>query len=355
VSWRWLLVLYGCGPGSFGEFRDQLAAHVCDHARRCGAIGLDDPCPYPSALPTAGSLDVPTGIADGRLGYDRDSAQACLDAFNGAPCDPAILALRLYEHCHHVVGPHVVTGEICRVSDECVGGTCQCAGACDCRCVAWPPPHSACQPGGCDPTFEFCDGSCELQMGQDGACVADEQCQFPLVCRGDKCQHHPRVADGSPCNFPDAVCDDQRYCSPSSGACTPLRAPGAACDARSACSAGNGCADGLCRPWSDEGRPCSDGLCPLSQRCLANSDGGADGGLSATCVADPTLPAGPHESCQSRSCAGGLYCTRDRSCEYLRGLGGECDPEDSGCAPGLTCSNGRCQASTSCAVDGGAD
>ena len=69
-----------------------------------------------------------------------------------------------------------------------------------------------------------------------------------------------------------------------------------------------------------------------------NVDGGdADAGLPGSCRADPTLPAGPGESCRTRSCAAGLYCDSDKSCEYLHLLYGSCDASDPGCLPGLTC------------------
>jgi hypothetical protein len=337
-----LLLLAACGPGSYSEFRDQYVSRLCDNARHCGVIGRADPCPLPS-LPSADGLDVPTAVADGTLGFDPQHSQECLDALANAPCDPAIVAVRIYEHCHHIIGPNVANGDGCRVSAECRGGTCDGSFACPGHCVPWPAPHSACVSGGCDPTVQFCGGDppiCQPQQGEGGPCSADGECQWPLVCNADHCAHHRRIPDGKECGFADAICDDQRYCSPVSGLCRALQPRGAACDARSGCVRDTGCSDGpdggVCSEWADEGRPCLDGLCPLTQTCSDGPDGGV-------CRANPGLPAGPHESCDGRPCQDGLYCSRGKLCEYLRGLGGSCDENDSGCAPGLLCDEQRCK------------
>jgi hypothetical protein len=363
VSVRWLpLLLLGCSPGNFSEFRDRYVSRLCDNARHCGELGRNDPCPLPETLPRAGDLDVSSGIADGRLAFDSQHAQECLDALVDAPCDPGIVAIRIFEHCHHIVGPNLPTGAACHADEECVGGSCDGSFSCPGRCVAWPPPNAPCQPGGCDPTVEFCGGDpplCRLKQLERGACTADDQCAHPFVCAGDQCLHHPRVGDGKECGFAGAVCDDGRYCSPSTGVCTGLHAGGSSCDARDGCTRGSGCSSadgGTCQPWADEAQPCTDGLCPLTQSCVPGG-GSSDGGLDGTCRADPSLPAGPHESCEQRSCAAGLYCTRGHSCEYQRLLGGDCDPDDSGCLPGLDCTDDRCRPpSPSCAPpDAGTD
>jgi hypothetical protein len=172
-------------------------------------------------------------------------------------------------------------------------------------------------------------------MGEGGPCSADGECQYPFICDAGKCRHHPRVGDGQACDSA-SVCDDGRYCSPSTNVCTGLHGAGAACDARDGCVRDYGCgAGGMCRSWSDDGRACDDAPCPLSQSC----DGGGDGGV--TCRSDPTLPAGPRESCDTRACADGLYCSSSRRCEYQHGFAAACDTDDPGCAPGLDCSDGR--------------
>src|SRR5262249_10148271 len=146
----------GCGPSSYGDFRNQLVAQSCLRDRRCGALGASElNCPVPAALAytTAGTIDVATAVRDGRLKYDSDHAQEGLDAVANAPCDPAIAGLHYLAHCHNVVAPAVETGHACRADVECVGGLCVAAAGCVGTCVAYPAPGARCTPdGGIDPT-----------------------------------------------------------------------------------------------------------------------------------------------------------------------------------------------------------
>jgi hypothetical protein len=345
------LLVVGCGPDKFVEFRDQYVSRLCENLRHCGQLGDHDPCPVPSTLPSAGGLDVPSAIDDDKLAFHSDHAQRCLDELENVPCDPRVIAIRIYEHCHNVIGPNVGSGEGCRVDAECVGGTCDGSFACPGHCVPYPPPGAACLPGDCDPTVQFCaDGKCRPHQPQEADCTDDDQCAYPFFCADGKCRHHPRVPDGKECGFSDAICDDNRYCSPATGVCTVLRAPGLACDAREACIRDHGCAlagdGGACRPWPDDGQPCVAGLCPLSQSCVAGGDGGnPDAGLPGTCRADPTLPAGPHEGCSERACQDGLFCNHAKTCEYQRLLAGSCTIAEASCADGLACDpvDNRCK------------
>jgi hypothetical protein len=52
------------------------------------------------------------------------------------------------------------------------------------------------------------------------------------------------------------------------------------------------------------------------------------------------------------ACAAGLFCSAAKSCEYLRGLTGDCDPSQAGCAPGLRCdpTARRCVGEPACAA-----
>jgi hypothetical protein len=347
------LALSACGPDNFVEFRDQYVARLCDHARQCGDIGSRDPCPVPSTLPAAGALDVPAAITDGNLAFHSDHAQKCLDELENMPCDRGIVAIRIYEHCHNVIGPKVGSGETCRVDEECVGGSCEGTFECPGRCVSYPPPNTPCREGDCDPTVQFCAAGdppvCRPHQPENATCTDDDQCAYPFFCTDGKCRHHPRVPDGKECGFSDALCDDNRYCAPSTGQCTVLRGPGLSCDSRDACIRGHGCPNsdgGVCRIWSDEGRPCAPGLCPLTQTCVPDRDAGnADAGVSGVCRGDPRLPAGPHEACDERPCQEQLFCTLNRTCEYLRLQGGNCTVAEPSCAAGLMCDpvDNRCK------------
>ncbi len=355
----------GCGPSSYDDFRNQYTAHICATARRCGAIGHLDPCPVPDSLPSAGVLDIPAAISDGKLRFDSDKAQDCLDQVAGAPCSSAAAALRIYEHCHAVIGPNVAVGNKCDSDVECVGGTCDAADSCPGRCVAFPAPGSSCVPGECDPTVQYCGGgdspTCQPHKGENSHCAADDECDYPFFCASGKCRRFPRTSDGKPCSDPAAVCNDGSYCS-SASLCEPLQGKNDPCQAADNCKSGNGCDEegsdgGVCRPWADVGQPCAPGLCPSTEACAANLDGGnADAGLPGICLAGPPLPGGPREPCTDGKCAAGLYCSSSMTCQWLRLRGGNCTPSDDGCAPGLTCDGTaqRCESSLVCPIpDGG--
>jgi hypothetical protein len=361
--WLALACLAACGPGSYTEFRDELVTRSCDRDRRCGVIGATESCGVPEALAltAAGPLDVPSAISDGRLRFDARAAQDCLDAMASAPCDPAAAALHLRAKCHAVVRPNVATGGACDTDDECVGGHCVA-----CRCFAWPPPGNACTRGaaGCDPTVEYCGGdpaTCRLHKQAGDDCEEDDECAFPLVCRRvDKriqCGNLSQLSDGKPCD--GGVCGDDSYCAPS-GRCAVRHGENAPCDSPAGCGARLACGQlgadaGVCKPWRDDGEACADGLCPASQTCVPGG-GDPDLGFDGTCRGDAHRPAGPHDSCDTRACAAGLFCAVDKTCEFLRLLVGGCDPDDSGCAPGLVCNPDlrRCVGGAACAFpDGG--
>ena len=69
-------------------------------------------------------------------------------------------------------------------------------------------------------------------------------------------------------------------------------------------------------------------MCPATQECV--------GGVCA--LKEPLAPVGPHRLCIERACQAGLYCSAQKRCEFVRGLFGDCDPNDNACAPGLVCS-----------------
>jgi hypothetical protein len=215
---------------------------------------------------------------------------------------------------------------------------------------------------------QFCGGAppvCTPHHQAGERCAADGECAFGLVCRG-RCGNLPHTPDGQRCSD-GAPCNDGSYCA-GDGTCAHLRDSGAACDRTGACKAGLGCtglpADGgVCRAWSDVGLPCVPGAagtsCPESQTCQPGGTGDADAGVTGTCIAAaPPLPSGPHGPCDLVPCGGGLFCSAAKSCEYLVGPHGRCDPDQPGqCAAGLTCDAEarRCLADPACLVgDAGA-
>jgi hypothetical protein len=345
----WLLVLAGCGPSSYSDFRAQLTGRWCDRQVRCGEVGVSERgrcgVPAPLALSMVGRVDVAAEIAAGRMQFSSDGAQYCLDAVAGAPCGPAQAAYAFLLHCHAVVGPNVDNGGTCYGSEECVGGACvQNAAGCAGTCSGYAPPGAPCVPAGgtpgqtCDPTVHYCAGTCQHKKHGGDACAADVECAFDLACVGGKCGDPARAGQGQPCGDAQPTCADGLYCS-SAGKCAPRPGRGAACDTQDACSDGLVCIGGACAPWLSAGGACGGAGCPATESCMGG-----------TCVA-ASGPVGIRQSCKSDGdCAAGLWCQND-ICQWQAGIGGSC-VQSAACAAGLQCDPMalRCRASLSCSM-----
>ena len=341
------VVVAGCGIGSYGDFRDQLATRWCDRQVRCGEVGATDAqqhcaLPAPLALTLRGAVDVPTAIAEHRLIFHPDNAAECLDAVKHAPCDAVQAAEDFRRHCSGVVTAGVATGGTCWGDGECVGGRCidpDCGGT----CTAFAFPGGACVPTGgapemsCDPSVQFCSpqGTCYRKETKGGPCAADDECLFALVCAAGKCDDPPRVTRGHACDG-TLPCADGLYCD-ASGICLPLASAGQPCAQPDACEAGATCLDGACAPWLDAGGACVPGPtsqaggCPATQSC----SGGQCSTLSA-------IKSGPLAQCTTDDdCADGLYCATGNYCYYVGGVNAAC-LSDRECDPELQCVSGAC-------------
>ena len=329
-------ILGGCGPSSYGEFRNQLASRWCDYEVRCGRVGVHDlaSCAPPAALlSTIPTFDVENEIGSHRLQFHPDNASWCLDAVKKLPCDDAQAAADLARRCHGIVTAAAPTGATCFADEECVGGACVRAGdGCSGTCVPWAPPGSACVPSGgapdvtCDPTVHYCDGVCKHKGKRGAACSDDSQCLFDWVCVDGKCADPPRLAAGDVCGTQSPPCKDGLYCD-ETGTCAARKTSGEACTRVDACADGLVCVGGTCGPWLDAGQACMPAMpsgCPATETCTNGA------------CASGALPHGPHQACKADGdCASGLYCN-GFSCEYQRGALGPCTA-DAGCQSGLSC------------------
>jgi hypothetical protein len=322
----------GCGPSSYADFRDQFVGLFCRRQVRCGAIGATEmpSCGVPDELMQipGGALDVNASVNGKRMRFNSTSAQECLDALAGAPCDPAMLALRLERHCHDVVSPAVSPGGVCFGAGECRGGVCKPGGGGGCpgTCINFPFVGTPCAPGDCDPSVEFCGSAkpgdpltCLLHKQEGDRCAANQECSFGLVCGSDgKCGNLPRTPRGQPCGGSAPLCEDGLFCSAVSGTCAPLQSSGQPCEPNG-CVAGDFCFGGqACKPWLDAGQACVDGFggCPGSQNCRAG-----------VCAPNslPPLPVGLRRACaMGVPCALGFVCSARSICDFPVGLGGRC-------------------------------
>ena len=355
------LVLAGCPPASWDDFSAELHQRACDRSVACGEVAVSERalCHLPAELQSLlqrSDFDIEVALAAGHLSYVPDGAGRCLDAVSAAPCDQGAAASRFLLGCNNVLRPATVVGNLCWAPDQCQGGTCVQSGTgCVGQCVAYPSPGASCSPTSgapqstCDPTVEYCDfvatdagasdGICRSKHQAGGACVADEQCGFGLVCSRGACSDPPSLREGDPCA--GSICAEHIYCGPA-GLCVRQRLAYQTCDSVVGCDKGLACVGlelpmggaalipGLCRPWFDVGAACDPLVtvtgCPASTGCIKGScvarQDDAVSGFGATC--DDFI-----------KCATGLIC-ESRRCREPVGRGGACVDSKS-CNSGLRC------------------
>lgn len=344
------LVAMGCGIGSYGEFRDQLATRWCERQVRCGEVGLGESTthcslPDPLLITIRGAIDVPTSVSEGRMRFSPDRASECLAAVHDSPCDPAQAADDFVRHCHAVVVGIVPNGKSCSGTEECLGGVCV-DPDCNGTCTPYAPPGGPCVKSGgtpdltCDPSMLYCDdgdATCHDKKEQGIACAGDGECLFDFVCVAGKCDDTTRTARGDTCVATSPPCKDGDFCD-DTGSCAALAVAGANCFTPDGCVAGLACANGICSTWLDSGGACFAGPsaiasgCPATQTCTAGA-----------CAVVAGVKVGPLEHCDGDAdCATGLYClTSGNYCYYAGGVGAGCTGNRE-CGANLQCAMGTC-------------
>lgn len=299
-------------------------------------------------------------VEAGRLAFDADAAQACLDDLTTSQLGDAFSSR--YLPCEEVFIGRIEPGEDCFfdygfVANECVPSAyCSQGSACPGTCKPYRTKGQSCgSDGPCAPELACkrdcqppCDGTCEPRPGAGEDCEATQGlCQSGLICDAttDPYSCLDPLPNGEACTRPYQCasfwCDD--------GECAPR--PTAQCEDRSDCDDDELCdrssGVGMCEPARGEGEACDDAPdCQDGLQCLFNWSGG-----DSKCVAsagedgDPCLPWG---------CEPDHYCADESgelTCRPVRGMGETCEepsnelPLTPSCEPGLHCmlsSSGTC-------------
>jgi hypothetical protein len=319
-AWISGVLLTACGDSSLSseQFAQEYAAAVCERAGRCGNLApyQIDQC-QAAAQERVHPEDVKRAMAAGRLVYDAEQAQRCIEGIQHTRClaediDDTVLAA-----CQAALRGTVASGGECSFLFECAAGTCggkaetTCPSTCpevlsegdSCSLFRGPP---------CNANAGLrCSGGMCVRPGDKGAsCVDNFGCRSGFVCAGE--------------------------------ACAPLATEGAGCSADSSCAEGLYCQDSFCVARKREG-----------QKCSAAPDE-VDAALRGAQCNDGLVCQGAGLDSQGNALLG--------SCVKPSGEGGSCKeaPPDvqtylSGCLYGLTCVSGRCvlpPSSGPCAADG---
>ena len=273
-----------CGTGgeavAVADFITQWNESSCREQVRCGVYETQDACVAAATSATAQhNLQLVDDVARGVIVYDDVAAGDCINAIEYQSCEQAKLALP--DECASAVAGTIADGGGCLEYNECASG--------------------------------YCSVNFELNSCAAGTCVP----AAPIVSLGGACASGTdRCTDGAFCN--------------SSGVCVQLLAAGGACDSTDDCAAGLSCANSLCTPRAELGKPCvtDDDCASLGTYCQ-----GAPG--ATVCSA----PAGRGQSCVYADCISELYCNpTTQLCGDFVAIGQPCLPGgEINCVAGATC------------------
>lgn len=303
-------VLAGCGGGiAARDFAKELRDAECDLRVRCGELASIASCD--GFFPVGSETVLLAELAGGKVTYDRDRAEQCVNAIKDASCDGTTKEAReTPPACHELVSGTGAVGVTCFTNEECASAACAlptCTQACCAgTCHAAEPPGAAgdpCATRACGAGLT-CDNTkqCVALFAAGAPCTLFTDCDYGLGCLGDPgvCGPMPHLGDACP----DGQCAELgSYCT-TAKLCAPVGLLGDACTTSSDCSRYYTCDPQslACTRLPIAGETCS-GPC---------SDGSHCASTTTTCTA---------------LLANGGSCTVDSACETSY-----CDPTAKVCA-----------------------
>lgn len=250
LCWLGLLLSAGCGSGAADptvvpsqSWGSAVAAVECAQIFGCcdaterGRWGYSDEAQCRQMLGPKEQMNLDEVIATGWVTYNGKAARSCLDESLAAGCTSiqfnATVGIR-GPSCPNVTHGTGKLGAPCEdldficESSNCLPGPGTCG-----------PPRGC--PTACDPG-QFCDGAtsaCAPVKPDGAACLANDACQSPSVCRTGVCG--PPLPDGAPCSLAtDCAGGSCVHSSSTSAACGPPLPDGSPCTVTTDCANG-GC------------------------------------------------------------------------------------------------------------------
>ena len=304
-----VVLIAGCGGGITAQaFGTDLRDAQCDLRVRCGILTSTADCN--GFLPIASDTVLLAEIDGGKVNYDSDKAEQCIDAIKNASCDGTTKEAReTPSACLDFVSGTGATGATCFTNEECQSAAC-----------AMPSCTDACCAGKC---------SAAEAPGKAGAPCATRACGAGLTCDNTK-KCVALFTAGAPCTF-STDCDYGLGCLGDPGICGTMPHLGEACPDGQCAELGSYCNNNkICAPLGLRGDACA-----TSKECSRYSTCDPQ---SLTCAALPITG----QTCAGL-CSDGSYCnTATLQCTALLADGGAC-------AVDSACKSGDCDAAMVCA------
>jgi hypothetical protein len=309
-----VLLLASCGSDSVAvaDYADATRDAVCRWLARCGDVESLATCRKINIVSdTFLGASLLAAIEMGKLDFDSDSAQRCLDARASRSCDVTSESSRVEpEACPAAFVGLLHAGAACADGLVCISGVCDvpsCDEAC-CTgtCVGETAPAIAkigesCETALCE-TASFCDRDtfvCAARKPQGAFCGALEECQFGLDC--------DQTAECRPAPGPGEACtgrcrDVGTTCSAVSHTCVKVALAGESCN-DVACSPFYACdaATRQCVVGPVVGAACRSGQACGDIHAFCDV---ATGQSTGTC----TLPKADGSACQADGHCESHYC-----------------------------------------------
>ena len=318
---RWVLVCFvvsACGSSSvsFSDYPDSFRDAYCRYLARCGVFPDASTCEHANTdLDLFIDASAQAAVDMGKVIFDGETAQKCLDQFGAQTCDTTDESGRAFPAaCDQIIHGTVDAGGACAFSEECTSGMCDipaCSMACCIgTCIGDAPPApggpgTACNTSSDCTNDSFCDFSlnmpvCTALRAAGETCHATTECAYGLGCAGTTtftCKTLPTL--GEPC--PDRVCRDAgNYCN-GDGVCAKLGLAGDACASAEDCSPAYPC--DFTTMKCTQG-PRTGEACDADHRCFDADTFCDTAAASPTCV--KRRPDGG--TCQSNSQCESHYC-----------------------------------------------
>ncbi|WP_164015272.1 hypothetical protein [Pyxidicoccus trucidator] len=369
--------LAACGGDDPEDFGEQVVEAFCEREARCGVYASADTCE--ESLRQRGwetwmglGTRYEAALESGRLSFDEEAAERCLDAIRDRDCRlPALSEAAMSRGIEYDPSCQVLRAQrtegACLAHAECgESGFCRYTEASGCQGTCTPrhgeggpgewPEH--CAPG----LVPGADGTCQRARGEGETCheVGEDASRDPPCAAGLWCDRgsntcRPTGAEGDACAFEqDRPCGASFICE--AGRCERRPPEGRACTAPAAQSAlqAHRCqrdlfcdADaeqpGTCRERREEGAACRNfSECATDLYCAGAEP---ESGTWGRCQKRP----GAGEACELyfgtgpiTNCLAGHHCSPEtnRCVPWVR-EGERCGPE-ARCEQGVCSDEGRC-------------